>query len=416
MAHPPLVIPERNPAHQASLARDVERVLRILLLVVLAGAVSVGYASAAGWLVVWVGAGNKLLLPVAGLVFAAIVGYAVVRRGRHVRGAFEILALGVLIAWGFAANHVFGPECVRGACDDDLFRYLAEPYAFALLALHAVTVLAYAVSRRRPEALHPSAELLLHASLIAGIILHTFVAIQFGPALMLGFLAPLAMPALAPVMVIVLYAVELVTRLRRRGAEQPLTLDEARPFSGICREPSVDPVAPSLRIHRVILARALVLSPVLLGVYAVVTAVVFRDWSAAVRVFTQTCDHTFSQLPVVQQHGDCHYLCTVAARGHAALVRPERIGRRGGQRILVNRQLAVANAFEELLHTRWPRFGGIARRVYDRLGLPVSRWIRSRWMADLVYLAMKPFEWLFYLALVFLDPATPESRIDRMYR
>jgi len=89
---------------------------------------------------------------------------------------------------------------------------------------------------------------------------------------------------------------------------------------------------------------------------------------------------------------------------------------RRGQVILVNRQLAVANAFEDLLHARWPRFGAFARRVYDRLGWPVSRWIRRRWLADAVYLAMKPAEWAFYVALLLLDPAAPEARIGRMYR
>ncbi len=92
------------------------------------------------------------------------------------------------------------------------------------------------------------------------------------------------------------------------------------------------------------------------------------------------------------------------------------MGVRNGQPIVVNRQLAVANAFEDLLHTRWPRFGRLARRTYDRLGLPVSRYIRASWMSDAVYLAMKPAEWIFYAVLLLLDPGDPEARIDRMYR
>ena len=89
---------------------------------------------------------------------------------------------------------------------------------------------------------------------------------------------------------------------------------------------------------------------------------------------------------------------------------------RRGRPIVVNRQLAVANAFEDLLHHRWPRFGRFARAVYDRLGLPVSRWVRWRWMADAIYLAMKPAEWCFYAFLVLADRDDPERRIDRMYR
>ncbi len=92
------------------------------------------------------------------------------------------------------------------------------------------------------------------------------------------------------------------------------------------------------------------------------------------------------------------------------------MGVRHGHPVVVNRQLATANAFEELLHTRWPRFGRFARRTYDALGYPVSRHLKSRWVADAVYLAMKPAEWAFYLALLLLDPGDPEARLGRMYR
>ena len=46
----------------------------------------------------------------------------------------------------------------------------------------------------------------------------------------------------------------------------------------------------------------------------------------------------------------------------------------------------------------------------------MSRYITRAWMADLVYLAMKPFEWGFYATLLLLDRDDPERRIDRMYR
>jgi hypothetical protein len=154
----------------------------------------------------------------------------------------------------------------------------------------------------------------------------------------------------------------------------------------------------------------------LLGLHAAVHALWLGRPAAALDVLTRTCDYTLSQVPIEILPAHCHYLCTVAARGHGWLVRPERWGRRGGAPILVNRQLAIANAFEDLLHERWPRFGRLARRIYDRLGLPVSRYIRAAWLADVVYLAMKPAEWCFALALLLLDRRDPEARIDRMYR
>ena len=69
-----------------------------------------------------------------------------------------------------------------------------------------------------------------------------------------------------------------------------------------------------------------------------------------------------------------------------------------------------------LVEPAQPTFGRFARRTYDALGYPVSRHLKSRWVADAVYLAMKPAEWAFYLALLLLDPGDPEARLTRMYR
>jgi hypothetical protein len=122
---------------------------------------------------------------------------------------------------------------------------------------------------------------------------------------------------------------------------------------------------------------------------------------------------------MLEKTGSCggqHYLCTVAAHGHPWLVRPERWGMRGGRPILVNRQLAVANAFEDLLHARWPRFGRRCRQLYDRCALPISRHVRHPLLCDAVYLLMKPCELGFGLVLLLLDPGDPEVRIQQMYR
>jgi hypothetical protein len=298
------------------------------------------------------------------------------------------------------------------------FRPLAIPEVFGLLALHLCTVAAYAVSRRRPERLHAPAEILVHAMLIVGIAMHALVAVQFGRWVVMGaVLFPLLMPCLAPALAVVFYAVELRARLRRRGLEAASAAwaersDDAEYRANARREP------PQLRaaVHGPTLLRALALSPVLLGLYALTQMVWLHSAAGALQVFTRTCGSPLSTLPIVVIQPQGHYLCTVAARGHTWLVRPERLGQRRGAAIVVNRQLAVANAFEDLIHERWPRTGALARRLYDRFGLPLSRVIRTRWMADVVYLAMKPLEWLFYLTLAIFDPGSPESRIARMYR
>jgi hypothetical protein len=410
---PPALAEELPPLRRGP--REWARTLGLAFAVVI---VDGGLACTAGWLTAFAGA-PQISWHVAIVVFIVLCVHAAITHGRHTRASFEILTLVGLIAWGLALNHWLKADCVRQCSDsNDDFRFLAEPYVFGTLSLHVLSVLAYAVSRRRPEALHAPVELLVHAALLAGIVLHLVVGAQFGWYIAFSFLAPITMPVLAPPMTIVLYAIELIARLRRRGAEAATRIPPPPPYVALpYREGPVVPEPPAPpQVHVPALLRALAASPIFLGVHAVVVAAVYRDWSAELRTFTDTCGHTLSRIPITEMQRDCHYLCTVAARGHARLVRPERLGQRRGQIIVVNRQLAIANAFEDLLHTRWPRFGRAARQLYDRVGLPVSRWIRGRWMADAIYVAMKPAEWIFYLALVLLDPRSPEERIARMYR
>lgn len=138
---------------------------------------------------------------------------------------------------------------------------------------------------------------------------------------------------------------------------------------------------------------------------------------AIVRIFTDTSDWTFSTFiaPPPVDEGCGHYLCTAAAKGHRKLVRPLRVGTRRGQPILVNRQLLIANAFEQLIEERLPRSHRFLRRTYDRYGYPLSRKMTSAWRCDVVYLAMKPIELIFLLTL-YVFARDPETRIARQYR
>ncbi len=304
--------------------------------------------------------------------------------------ATRILLLVVAPVWGYLLNGRLA-DCEQRCASD--YRLLSVPQINGLYAAYAATLVAYFVCRARPEMQRPATEAGLLAALLAGAALMVPVGAHFAPLAPFGLLfAPIGLPLLSPYAVALWYGVEFVRRARRRGEDEAVR----RRAAGLARA-------------------AALASPLLLGLYAVLHAWWRGHPAGAIEAFTQTCgEGYFAQLqkPV----GDCHYLCTVAAQGHPRLVKPERLGRRRGRPILVNRQLAVANAFEDLLHERWPRFGRAARRLYDRLGLPVSALIRSRWVADAVYLAMKPAEWGFYLALLLLDRSPPEGRIDRMYR
>ena len=129
------------------------------------------------------------------------------------------------------------------------------------------------------------------------------------------------------------------------------------------------------------------------------------------KAFTMTADWTFStQVPPPLLEHSGHYLCTVAAGGHRSIVKPLRFGIRHGHRIIINRQLAVANAFEELVQERFFRLHRAIRHFYDTHGYPVSRIITNQFHADIVYILMKPAEWFFVCALYLLC-TDPEQRI-----
>lgn len=305
------------------------------------------------------------------------------------RRALAILLFILLPAWGSVLNAEMDELC-RRECAADAYRALASPEIYGLLVLHAATAVGYAISRRRVTDLPAKVEPWIVALLLVGLLLHVALAIQLADLVVGLLLFPLTLPLITPFALIVVFWRELARRLRAAGerARSPASLGP-----GLLR------------------------SPLVLGAHALIQGLWLGHPSAALDVFARTCTHAFSALPLEVARSSCgHYLCTIAARGHPSLVRPERLGVRRGEIIVVNRQLAIANAFEELLHVRWPRFGRAARRGYDRLAIPICGWIKSRWLADVLYLAMKPAEWLFYVALLALDPQSPETRIDAMYR
>ena len=134
-----------------------------------------------------------------------------------------------------------------------------------------------------------------------------------------------------------------------------------------------------------------------------------------IKAWTNTADWAFSQkIPPQNLIIDEHYLCTVAAGGHENVVKPQRMGVRHGHPVVVNRQLCIANAFEQVLEEKTPHFHRFLRRNYDRYGYPFAKHIKKKWAMDLIYYLMKPLEWLFLLVLYLVD-RKPENRIAMQY-
>lgn len=153
----------------------------------------------------------------------------------------------------------------------------------------------------------------------------------------------------------------------------------------------------------------------LLGILLMILILFGQQPDAIVKAFTETSDWTFSQKispPTI--YYDAHYLCTVAAGGHPKVVKPQRMGKRHGHLIVVNRQLCIANAFEDYISQKMPHFHRWIRYVYDKYGYPLSKHIRTPLAADVTYLLMKPLEWIFLIFLYTFD-AHPENRIARQY-
>jgi len=157
----------------------------------------------------------------------------------------------------------------------------------------------------------------------------------------------------------------------------------------------------------------------LLPVWVVITMILIlfgQEKDSLIKVWTETTTWTFSRHehpPYLGHNG--HYLCTVAACGHPTVVKPLRLGMRHNRVIIVNRQLSVANAYEEMVQTFFPKFHKIVRTVYDTCGYPISKNITNKYISDIVYILMKPLEYFFVISL-YLFVRKPEELINKQYR
>ena len=160
---------------------------------------------------------------------------------------------------------------------------------------------------------------------------------------------------------------------------------------------------------------ALVLMLPLLGIIIAILLLFGQAPDSVIKAWTETADWRLSLKEAPQNiYYDEHYLCTVAAGGHKKIVKPIRKGIRHGHEVIVNRQLCIANAFEQILEEKTPRFHKLVRGIYDRYGFPIARLIKSKWIADIIYIMMKPLEWIFLMVIYMID-VHPENRIATQY-
>ena len=373
-----------------------------------------------------------LLLP--GPVFTILNIRNLILKREHT-GRFEALAFLVGIVYSFLLYGFWGarPWEEPILLNVDLTQ-LHEPFdaehAVSLLVLMAAGLLAYGYLKARRHRISPLAAVISMSGVYLGIFVNAAVILQlFGsagadlPFSQIGFLDVFLL-MLVPFNYLLL-AADLLVRVVREQRERLQKEDSVHSAALhlLAGEEETGPYKSRLlnRCNRVLAESenwtlyALLLALPLLCLIIAVLLLFGQKPDSVIRVFTQTSEWTLSgEISPPPVEIDNHYLCTVALRGHKELVKPVRMGLRRGEKIVVNRQLCVANAFEQLLEERTPRFHRALRHFYDTYGYPISRYIRTPLAADGIYLMMKPLEWMFVTVLYLFDEK-PESRIARQY-
>lgn len=313
---------------------------------------------------------------------------------------FKILELFVMVLYP-AIYLGFIDEAVNDCCSESAT--FSPPHRLTLYVWVSLVVIAYLFLSYRKTIGGPLLEVLLSVILVSGFILNLFVGIQVGEILWAVGCLPIGMLLLRK---LIIHQRELVETFNSKD------VTEVPGWQRWCLTLLKSSVFMRFPVLFVLVAPLYVMVTSLLMLFG-------QKPDSIVRAFTETYHHGFSQLDYLCDNVNCggHFLCSVAAKGHFRLVKPIRYGERNGDLIICNRQLLVSNAFEELIQVHFPGFHEWIRNQYNRVGDVVHKhyhFFNRKWVSDLVYVAMKPLEWIFVLILYFFDHK-PENRIAQQY-
>lgn len=356
---------------------------------------------------------------------------------REHTGKFEAMVFGVgslysLLLYGLWSPRGWEESILINQDMSSLHEPFSRTHILSILILMLAGLVSYAYLKSKKETAPPLAAVLSMAGVYLGILVNLLVIIQlFGGVAAFGNVFPgdVLLLMLVPFNYILLSVnllIQVVKAQSRSVRERDMSIvsggDSERKPEVVSKENPAPYKGRFLNDCNRILAAsehwalyALLLSLPLLCVIIAALLLFDQKPDSVIRAFTETSDWALStKISPPSVVIDSHYLCTVALRGHKKLVKPQRLGIRRGSKIMVNRQLCVANAFEQLLEERTPRFHRELRRFYDTYGYPISRHIRTPLTADIIYLLMKPLEWMFVTVLYLFD-TNPEDRIARQY-
>lgn len=265
-----------------------------------------------------------------------------------------------------------------------------------------VCIVAYFYSSRKNSIAPPLIEVLLNVLLIIGIALNIVIGVHVAPFSIIGNFP-----------ILLLFIMQLV-------GNQRMLMQYVQEFD-FEKDKGINKIA-----WRILCLNIWVKFPVLLllclpvlVILVSVLVILGQKSDSLICSFTDTYKHNLSQLDHLCENVNCdsHFLCSVAAGGHQKLVKPQRLGKRGGKLIICNRQLLIANAFEEVIQERFPHFHRFIRHHYNKVGILIHRYygvFNNKYVADFVYIMMKPLEWSFLIFLYLFDHQ-PENRIALLY-
>jgi hypothetical protein len=277
-------------------------------------------------------------------------------------------------------------------------------HKLTIYALIALCEVAYFYSSFKQKIGSPILEVLTNVGLLLGVALNIIISVHVGEMYWLIGNMP----------IIFLFVLQLVKNHSVFLATNRQHIQDASaPFEKIAWKILLLPILLKMPI-------LLVLS---LPVLIVITSILLlfgQKPDAVVKAFTDTYYHGFSQLDYMCKNADCggdHFLCSVAAQGHSGIVKPIRYGERNNHQIICNRQLLIANAFEELVAEKMPKLHTLIRNNYNKVGDVVHKYyyiFQNKLVADFIYILMKPLEFIFIITLYTFD-IQPENRIGRQY-
>ena len=322
------------------------------------------------------------------------------------RKFFKIIELWTVTILPIIFLSLFDLSHINDCCGDSAI--FSPEHRFGIYFLLIAYTTAYTISIYRHRILTPISELLLNLFLIFGLVINMILCIHLITK-ELGFLFWI----FGNIPIIML----LLMKLYRHQNLMNIYIEENKiQASGILSKISLSILNLNPIMKYPLLVLLLIPVIILLSLLLILFG---QKPDSIIKAFTDTYKHGFSQLDYMCDNVSCggHFLCSVGANGHKTIVKPIRFGERNGSKIICNRQLLISNAFEDLIQDKLPETHKFIRNNYNKVGNLVHRYyyiFNIKIVSDLIYLLMKPLEWLFLLILYTFD-SKPENRIAVQY-